>query len=83
MHSGDFFAHRGSDGSDFVRRARAAGYTCVAAENIAWGQPDEASVVTAWMNSAGHRRNILLADVTEYGIGHVGNKWVLLMGRGC
>ena len=38
-------------------------------ENIAMGQPDAAAVVTAWMNSQGHRENILRPEFTEIGIG--------------
>jgi uncharacterized protein YkwD len=37
-------------------------------EDIAEGQPDVASVVDAWMSSAGHRRNIL-GDYTIFGVG--------------
>jgi uncharacterized protein YkwD len=39
--------------------------------------------MTEWMNSSGHRRNILLSDARDYGLGRVGNMWVLMMGRGC
>ena len=83
MVSGDYFSHTGRNGSSFSQRARAAGYACAAAENIAFGQQSEAEVVNEWMNSSGHRRNILLADASEYGIGRVGNMWVLMLGRGC
>ena len=34
--------------------------------------------MTAWMNSTGHRQNILGANFTKIGIGYVGNKWVQL-----
>ncbi|MBD3107543.1 serine protease [Bacillus sp. AGMB 02131] len=48
-----------------------------AAENIAQGQTTPAAVVEAWMNSQGHRENILNASYTHIGIGHVsdGNYW--------
>jgi len=48
-----------------------------AGENIAMGQPSPQEVVEAWMNSEGHRKNILNADYTHIGIGHVaeGNYW--------
>ena len=48
-----------------------------AAENIAQGQTTPAAVVQAWMNSQGHRENILNASYTHIGIGHVsdGNYW--------
>ncbi|MCF2870001.1 CAP domain-containing protein [Octadecabacter sp. G9-8] len=78
-----YFSHEGRNGSSFVQRAQAAGYPCVAAENIANGQLSEAAVMTGWMNSSGHRRNILLPDATEFGIGRVNNMWVLMLGRGC
>ena len=39
-------------------------------ENIAWGQKSPEEVVTAWMNSAGHRANILNAKFTELGVGY-------------
>ena len=83
MVRNDCFSHQGQTGSSFTDRARAAGYTCAAAENIAFGQRSEIEVVTEWMDSPGHRRNILLRDATEFGIGRVGNMWVLMLGRGC
>lgn len=48
-----------------------------AGENIAMGQQSPQEVVTAWMNSEGHRKNILNASYTHIGIGHVaqGNYW--------
>lgn len=39
-------------------------------ENIAWGQKSPEEVVSAWMNSAGHRANILNAKFTELGVGY-------------
>src|SRR3954468_18298454 len=39
------------------------------AENVALGYPSAESVVRGWMNSSGHRRNILNAGVVETGIG--------------
>ncbi|SLN22763.1 CAP domain-containing protein [Pseudooctadecabacter jejudonensis] len=83
MQTQDFFGHTGSNGSSFSDRARAAGYTCARAENIASGQRTPAQVMEAWMTSSGHRRNILLSDVTEFGIGRTANNWVLVLGRGC
>ena len=49
-------------------RLQAVGYVYRdAAENIAWNQPDARAVVTSWMNSAGHRANILDASLTQIG----------------
>ena len=48
-----------------------------AGENIAYGQKTPQVVVTAWMNSQGHRANILNANFTQIGVGYVssGNYW--------
>ncbi len=48
-----------------------------AGENIAKGQRTPQAVVDAWMNSSGHRANILSSSYTEIGVGHVsqGNIW--------
>lgn len=48
-----------------------------AGENIAKGQTTPQMVVDAWMNSSGHRANILNASYTEIGVGYVasGNYW--------
>ena len=58
MRDRDFFSHTNPDGLDPFERAAAAGLYA-RAENIAYGQPDPAAVMAAWMNSAGHRANIL------------------------
>ncbi|XXM71070.1 SafA/ExsA family spore coat assembly protein [Lysinibacillus sphaericus] len=42
-----------------------------AGENIAAGQRTPAEVVEAWMNSEGHRKNILSSTYTEIGVGYV------------
>ncbi|MCQ2308189.1 MAG: SafA/ExsA family spore coat assembly protein [Bacteroidales bacterium] len=46
-----------------------------AAENIAKGQRSSSEVMDAWMNSSGHRSNILNGKYTEMGIGKAGNYW--------
>ena len=48
---------------DFGATHRSAG------ENIAMGQRTPQEVVQAWMNSEGHRRNILNKDFTHIGVG--------------
>lgn len=49
-----------------------------AGENIAEGQRTPSEVMTAWMNSQGHRENILKSDYTHLGVGYcqTGNHWV-------
>lgn len=48
-----------------------------AGENIAMGQRTPEEVVNAWMNSEGHRKNILNSSFTHIGVGHIaeGNYW--------
>jgi uncharacterized YkwD family protein len=41
-----------------------------AGENIAAGQATPKEVVNAWMNSEGHRKNILSSQFTEIGVGY-------------
>jgi uncharacterized protein YkwD len=78
LHSQDmvtknFFSHTGSNGSTFVTREQAAGYPSPSAENIAWGQRTPADVMNAWMNSAGHKANILGCGSHAVGVGVVLN----------
>ena len=54
-----------------------------AAENIAKGQKTPQAVVDAWMNSSGHRANILNSTYTKIGVGYVasGNYWTQMFIR--
>eukprot|EP01097_Dermamoeba_algensis_P009034 TRINITY_DN622_c0_g1_i4.p2 TRINITY_DN622_c0_g1~~TRINITY_DN622_c0_g1_i4.p2 ORF type:complete len:171 (+),score=26.95 TRINITY_DN622_c0_g1_i4:669-1181(+) len=66
-----FFDHVDpTTGSTFVERNTWAGYTNYqsAAENIAWGYSTSVAVTEGWMNSPGHRANILTASLTELGV---------------
>jgi len=63
------FSHTGSGGSTFVARAKAAGYTSARSENIAWGYRTGAEVVSAWMKSPGHRKNIVDCKAKAQGVG--------------
>nr|WP_255697355.1 CAP domain-containing protein [Sinirhodobacter sp. WL0062] len=64
-----YFDHRGRDGSSPKTRAEAAGYrACMILENIAMGQRDPRGVIGDWMNSPGHRNNILNKDAEDAGI---------------
>ncbi len=75
MATQDFFSHTGADGSNMQTRIEAAGYAWGAlAENIAAGQKTAADVVQSWMDSAGHRANILNCALTETGLAVVFQK---------
>ena len=65
-----YFAHETPEGVTPLDRLILRGVLCsTAAENIAAGQPDPATVFTGLMESPHHRENILSPDVTELGIG--------------
>ena len=72
-----FFSHVSPAGSVLTQRLTDSGYlggdgAWVVGENIAWGESylgTPGAIVTAWMNSAGHRENILSSDYDEIGIG--------------
>ena len=62
--------HTGANRSDAGDRIAATGYPWRAwGENVASGQPDAGAVVQAWMNSEGHRDNILDPRFTDIGVG--------------
>lgn len=69
MAARDFFDHVDPDGNDPWDRAEAAGVTGLGGENIARGQADAAAVMDAWMNSPGHRANILNCNFRTLGVG--------------
>lgn len=70
MAEQDFFDHVGADGSQLSDRVLAAGYDyTMVAENIAAGLRTPAEVVAGWMDSPGHRRNILNCELREIGVG--------------
>lgn len=101
-HSGDmvrrrYFDHRAPGGGTMVDRARDADYlprdgSWRVAENLAWGTRSHGSarhVVSSWMKSPPHRRNILDDELRHVGVGIVsgtpkgrrGATFTLLLGR--
>ncbi|RLV71367.1 RNA polymerase ECF-subfamily sigma factor [Streptomyces sp. CBMAI 2042] len=72
MAAQDYFSHTSLDGRDPGDRITAAGYRwSTYGENIAKGQRTPADVMRAWMDSPGHRANILNCSFKEMGIGKV------------
>ena len=71
----DYFSHTSQNGTTFAQRIKREGYIYrTAGENIAWGTgtlggPD--NIFKNWMNSTGHRANILKSGYREVGIGAV------------
>ncbi|MEU8871318.1 CAP domain-containing protein [Streptomyces javensis] len=82
-HSEDMAAHSnmshtGSDGSSPGDRIERAGYSWSSyGENVAYGYDSPKSVMEGWMNSSGHKANILNCDFKEIGVGlaQPGNYW--------
>jgi uncharacterized protein YkwD len=78
MEKRNYFEHEDPDGHDFADREKAAGFVGDSGgENIAMGQTSAAEVMNDWMNSPGHRRNILDCSFTLIGVGYVadGHYW--------
>lgn len=79
--------HTSSDGRSMADRVDDAGYDWgELAENVALGQTGAAEVVSDWMESPPHRKNILNRAVTEAGVGVAVQAdgqvhWVLNLGR--
>jgi hypothetical protein len=79
MVARQYFDHLAQDGRDMVARLRATGYVpsndvWLVGENLAWGTGTLATprnIVIAWMNSPGHRANILRPQFREIGFGVV------------
>lgn len=71
MEGRNFFAHNTPEGwtpGDRLQMTGASGYLANG-ENVAFGQQTPAEVMTAWMNSPGHRANILYPSFTHMGVG--------------
>src|SRR5918997_1630092 len=72
-----YFSHDSLGGGSFVDRIRRAGYlrgarTWFVGENLAWGSHERSApraITRMWMNSPGHRANILSRSFNEVGIG--------------
>ncbi|WP_341323850.1 CAP domain-containing protein [Solibacillus sp. FSL H8-0523] len=78
MQVNNYFSHTSPTYGSPFDRLKALGISYRSAgENIAKGQTSAAQVVEAWMNSEGHRANILNKDFTHIGVGYVkqGHVW--------
>lgn len=70
MRDKNYFSHYSPTYGDPFKMMHDFGITFYAAgENIAMGQPTPQAVMTAWMNSQGHRANILNPQYNEIGVG--------------
>ncbi|TYC18926.1 CAP domain-containing protein [Actinomadura syzygii] len=69
MAADDYFDHTSRNGDSPWQRMEDAGYPSPGAENIAKGYPTAQAVMEGWMNSPGHRANILNCDLRAIGVG--------------
>lgn len=78
------------NGERLAGRVRRAGYDGIAGENLSAGRSSIDAVVEGWMNSPGHRRNMLDSRFTEFGLAaarvpggqpsRFRNYWALILG---
>ncbi len=75
MAAKGYFDHTSADGRSPWDRIKAAGYnSSMFAENIARGQATPDAVVKGWLNSPGHRANIMNCKLKAIGVGvHFGS----------
>lgn len=71
MAVSDYFSHTGKNGSQPWDRAKVVGYEAQSmGENIAAGYATPETVVQGWIDSPGHRANLLNSSYTELGVGY-------------
>jgi uncharacterized protein YkwD len=75
-------SHTGSDGSSAGERITRAGYAWSRmGENVAMGTTSSARVMEMWMESSGHRKNILNCAFQHIGIAQVDGYWTQVFAR--
>lgn len=77
MYDNNYFDHQSPTHGSPFDMMKASGITYNSAgENIAKGQTSAAEVMNQWMNSPGHRANILNGSFTQIGIANYNDEWV-------
>jgi uncharacterized YkwD family protein/spore coat assembly protein SafA len=77
MYTNHYFDHTSPTyGSPFNMMTSYGIKYSYAGENIAMGQRTPQEVMTAWMNSPGHRQNILSPNYTKIGVAYYNGEWV-------
>jgi len=76
MYANNYFSHAAQDGSKAGDRLDDAGYHWrTYGENIALSYSNEREVVSGWLKSPGHCKNIMNRAYKEMGVSRVGNYW--------
>lgn len=88
MAANGYFSHVNPDGQGPAERIAEAGYDGISGENIGAGYPTPQDIVDGWMNSDGHRANMLNQAFCDAGVGYAKNEndqyanyWTLNLGR--
>jgi uncharacterized protein YkwD len=80
MVSRNFFGHNNPDGKDLFDRLRESKVVFSgAAENIAFGPKTGRGAFEIWLNSPGHRKNMLDGRFTRHGVAYVESRWTHLL----
>lgn len=82
-HAEDMARRESLDHNGFMETRGPAG---ARAENVSYGCNDSPCAIRQWANSSGHRKNMLLADVTRYGLASAVSKsgrryWAMELGE--
>jgi uncharacterized protein YkwD len=81
MKTNDYFSHTNLSGLGPGQRITAAGYTWkTMGENIAMGYSSEQAVISAWLSSEGHCKNIMSGSFKEMGAGRQDTYWTQVFG---
>ncbi|MBB5432129.1 CAP domain-containing protein [Nocardiopsis composta] len=75
MADRDYMSHHTPEGVGPGERAEKAGYSAWGGENVAAGYSSPEAVMEGWMNSEGHRANILNCDFVSIGVGEADARW--------
>jgi uncharacterized protein YkwD len=77
MYNNNYFDHNSPTyGSPFDMIKKFGIVSTTAGENIAKGQSSPTQVMNEWMNSPGHKANILNTSFTQIGIAYYNGEWV-------
>jgi len=76
MYENNFFSHVSSNGSNLGDRVKKSGYIWSACgENIGKGYISEEDVVSGWLSSPGHCKNLMNPVFKEMGVARTGEYW--------
>lgn len=81
MFSTGEFEHVWSDGTTPAQRVYLYCTYNPVGENIAYGYTSEKSVMNGWLNSEGHRKNMLSPSYNIFAVSRKGNYWTMVLGR--